>query len=1289
MPVQAVRAVTNSFDIVSVVDEHSRCVDRRQIKRLRGRTITSMGGKGMAQHRRYGGTALSIAVVIGAYYHAGAFNRALGQEQSPEVKAALRERDRLADQTRKLRAAGKLAEAITAAEAMLAIERNVFPPDHDAILSSLDRLASLHLEFEDFAAAKAARQEALAILRKRFGETHWKMVDARLALEDVERRAGMTHEEKQKWTEADRLVREIYALYRAGKYAEALSPARRSVALHKEILGERHRDYASSLTNLASLLRMQGDYAAARPLYEQALPITKNVLGDRHPYYATSINNLASLLKAQRDYTAAKPLYEQAMAIRKEALGERDPEYATSVNELADLLYAQGDYSAARHHYEHALAIRKEVLGERHPEYATSLNDLAILLEEQGEYAAARPLCEQALAIRNAALGDRHPDYAVSLNRLASLLTSQGDYGAARPLYEKAVAILKAAGRDRLRDYEAVLTNLAGLLQLQGDYAAARRLYEEALPITKDLAGERHPAYATSLSNLAHLLESEGDYAAARLHHEQALAIRKGVLGDHHPDYARSLMSLAELLRTQGDHAGARPLYEKAIVIFKEALGERHPDYATSLGNLALLLASEGDYAAARPLYEKNLAITRAALGERHPHYATGLNNLARLLREQGNDAAARPLFEQGLAIRKQALGEQHPDYALSLTYLAAMFHAQGDHAGAAPLLKQAIKISERNLGLAAAAQSERQQLAMIRALRWQLDAYLSLVPTATSSSVDSYSDVLASKGMVFEQQRRLHAQRRLLQADSQAPAARRVVEYEETIKQLATLALATPDPQKAQDWQARVAQLSRRKDDLETELALLDAGFRAERAKASRTPEQLQAALPSGTALVDLLVYIAYAPPARRASDFLAERRMVAFVVRPDRPIARVDLGLAAPIQKAIRDWRSVLVACKTGPAASESAQVVRWLVWELLEPHLEGITSVLISPDGPIGQIPLGALPGRDPAHYLIEERSIAVVPVPRLLAMTKSPAAPTASANQADGAARSLLLAGDIDYGGEPGKGGELAMTRSAATSARGGLLSDFKSLPETRGEILKIRDSFERRFPEGRAQTLRGDQATEEAVRLQAPRARYLHLATHGYFAPPELRSALGPAAEKTIGPGIDRLGDASVAGYHPGLLSGIALAGANRRPTPIGQDDGILTALEVAELDLSGVELAVLSACETGLGEVAGGEGLLGLQRAFQVAGVHSAVASLWSIGDEATEALMARFYDNLWTHGRPPAEALREAQLSMLRGKISFAGPSRGGLKREAGKPESDRLPPFYWAAFVLSTDRL
>jgi hypothetical protein len=211
-------------------------------------------------------------------------------------------------------------------------------------------------------------------------------------------------------------------------------------------------------------------------------------------------------------------------------------------------------------------------------------------------------------------------------------------------------------------------------------------------------------------------------------------------------------------------------------------------------------------------------------------------------------------------------LGERHPLTTSSLSNLAFLLWAQRDYAGAAPLLKQALTIAQGNLELAAAAQSERQQLAMAQDLHGYLDGYLSIAPPARLAAGDGYGFVLAAKGSVFERQRRMRAQRR---ANPHSPAARRFAAYQETVKRLATLALATPDPKQAPAWQEQVAELARRKDELEAELARLDAGFRAARAEATRTPEHLRAALPRGTALVDLLIYTAFQPPAQGKGEF------------------------------------------------------------------------------------------------------------------------------------------------------------------------------------------------------------------------------------------------------------------------------------------------------------------------------------------------------------------------------------------------------------------------------------
>lgn len=271
----------------------------------------------MSRYLHHG--VLGTVVLVFACQTLGAPAPAQGQAVAEDAKAAaLKERNRLWGETRKLRAAGKTAEAIAAAEAMLAIERKVLPEGNEDIAGSLGWLAGLHAEREDFAAAIAAWRAALGVLRTGRDESDWRVVGARLALEDAERLAGMDRDRRARLVEAERLNRTVEDLYGAGKYAEAVPLARQALAIRKAVLGERHPATAQSLSSLALLLYAQGDYTAAKPLLEQALAIRKAVLGERHPDTAQSLNNLALLLEVQGDYARAKPLYEHALALHKQ-----------------------------------------------------------------------------------------------------------------------------------------------------------------------------------------------------------------------------------------------------------------------------------------------------------------------------------------------------------------------------------------------------------------------------------------------------------------------------------------------------------------------------------------------------------------------------------------------------------------------------------------------------------------------------------------------------------------------------------------------------------------------------------------------------------------------------------------------------------------------------------------------------------------------------------------------------------------------------------------------------------
>jgi CHAT domain-containing protein len=577
------------------------------------------------------------------------------------------------------------------------------------------------------------------------------------------------------------------------------------------------------------------------------------------------------------------------------------------------------------------------------------------------------------------------------------------------------------------------------------------------------------------------------------------------------------------------------------------------------------------------------------------------------------------------------------------------------------------------------------------------------------------YRHLLGWKGAVFS-------------AQSMARRARANPELEPVFDELssvstrlATLSLAVPDPRKREVWLQQIGDLTNRKEDLERDLATKSAEFRQAQETARLTPEQMLRVLPKGAALVDFLEYtfFRYTGSSRTGaqSRLQFERRLVAFVVRADHPIVRVDLGPVQPLVEAADRWRRSILgdpearssASPAGPrtdakSSTPPERLLRDRLWNPLLPHIEGVDLVMISLDGFLNQIPLAALPGREPGTYLVEETQLVTVPVPRELpALLKADSANAASNP-------SLLVVGNVDFGGDPGLVSiaqrDVALAGNqhrAAVRGSGGFV--FDPLPGTAAEIEDVEQLFRARFPGQATKALQKSAATEDAFRAAAPRHRWIHLATHGFFAPESVRSGLDGSADDEQRLHGELFGSPNaVRGFHPGLLSGIALAGANGGSHPevgvnsiLGKeaDDGILTALEVTGLDLRYVDLVVLSACETGLGRVAGGEGVLGLQRAFQLAGTKNVVASLWKVDDRATVAFMRVFYHKLWVEQKPAAVALREAQLALLRHpeQIELLAATRGpNLSKtvklvEHGKatPTAKTASPRLWAAFVIS----
>ncbi|WP_293044606.1 CHAT domain-containing protein [Moorena sp. SIO1F2] len=1134
---------------------------------------------------------------------------AQAQESSPSteltesvIERKLAEASRLTQQGWELYQQGKYSEAIPLAERALGIRQQVLGEEHPDVATSLNNLAQLYSRQGRYQEAEPLYQQSLDLRKRLLGEEH---PDVATSLNN------------------------LAVLYsRQGRYQEAEPLYQQSLDLRKRLLGEQHPSVASSLNNLAELYSSQGRYQEAEPLYQQALDLNKRLLGEQHPDVATSLNHLAGLYSSQGRYQEAEPLYQQALDLRKRLLGEEHPSVASSLNHLAGLYSSQGRYQEAEPLYQQALDLRKRLLGKEHPSVATSLNSLAGLYFSQGRYQEAEPLLQQALDLRKRLLGEQHPHVASSLNNLAGLYSRQGRYQEAEPLLQQSLDLRKRLLGEQHPHVATSLNSLAGLYSRQGRYQEAEPLYQQALDLRKRLLGEQHPDVATSLNNLALLYSSQGRYQEAETLYQQALDLRKRLLGDEHPDVATSLNHLAELYETQGRYQEAEPLYQQALDLRKRLLGDEHPDVATSLNNLAFLYSSQGRYQEAEPLYQQALDLRKRLLGDEHPHVALSLNNLAFLYSSQGRYQEAETLYQQSYELIKRRLGPDHPHVAISLNNLGVLYYIQGKFTSALELLEQGFEVQERNLHSNLVAGSESQKRKYLDTISSRTDAVISLhlnaAPNNSRAARLALTTVLRRKGRVLDF---ITNSQQILGQQLDPKSQRLLDDLNATRTQLANLTYNRPANLPLKYYQERVKFLSEQANQLEDQISRRSPDFRT--ANQPVTIEAIQKLIPANTALVELVKYRPYNPKAKKDQRF-GLPRYAAYVLHSQGDPQGIDLGEVELIEPDLELFRLSLQDKDTSTA--QLKQAARQVDQKLMEPvrQLLGSTRhILLSPEGELNLIPFEALVDQQ-QRYLVENYRFTYLTSGRdLLRLSQESASQTAP-----------VLLGNPDF---DRSAGELIANQNhrnlpSAHLTRSIDLSklDFSPLPGTAEEVKEIANKLG-------VDPLLGAKATESAVkRVNSP--RILHIATHGFF-------------ENAPNQELTTLYD------NPMLLSGLVLAGFKQKRT--GSENGVLTALEAVGLKLSGTELVVLSACDTGSGRISSGEGIYGLRRAFVIAGSQTQLISLRKVEDEATKELMLTYYQRLLDDNMGRTEALRQTQLDMLK--------------------DERYQHPYYWASFIVS----
>jgi CHAT domain-containing protein/tetratricopeptide (TPR) repeat protein len=961
--------------------------------------------------------------------------------------------------------------------------------------------------------------------------------------------------------------------------------------------------------------------------------------------------------------------------------------HANLAKSLYNLAYlydvAHARYADAEGLYRDALDMRKRLFKGDHADVARSLTGLAALYFAQGKYADAESLSRDALEMHKRLFEGDHPSVAQSMSNLAALYVVQRKYTQAESLSRDALEMRKRLFKGDNPGVALSLNNLAGLYEAQRKYPEAETLSYDALEMYKRLFRGDHPNVALTLNNLAALCEAQGKYAKAEALANEAFEMRKRMFKDDHPDVAHSLNNLASQYFAQRKYSDAEPLYRDALKMRKRLYKGDHPDVALSMNNLAVLCEAQQNYTDAELLSRDALDMYKRLFKGDHPDVALSMNNLASVCKAQGNYADAETFFYRALNMKKRLFNGDHPDLPFSMNNLATLLQAQAKLVDAGPLYRDALSMANRLSVAFAGQKDEGEALTLNASLPLYRDGFLSNAIALKSDPATIYLETWTSKGTIA----RIYEGRRLAaRATTTVPkTAKLLTDLIDVRRRRAELILAPDikDPKTRQQRENDLNGFDKRIADLERDLRqLLPTIGRAENL-AKALPRDFQMLLPADAALVDFVRYTFFEYDKDKLGKAGEKRteRYLAFVVTKDK-VAWLDLDTAEKIESALSAWRAAITGGKELPA--EVPKKVRELVWDKVQKELPaGVKTLYISPDGALCTVPWGALPGDKPGTVLLEDYAISTIPYATFLLDKLWPQEPRK--NPPTGA----LVVGGVKYDAELS-----STTPKAVASIRGPLVQPdekpgWQFLPGTVAEIGGVTNAAAAKKTAVTAIT--EEKATTPAVLAALPKAKYAHFATHGFFADPSFRSVFQlDEKDYEMSRRGERIGRAA---NSPLVMTGLVLAGANNPKTP---GRGIMTGEALIDLDLSGLELAVLSACETGLRPVGGGEGTFGLQRAFHMAGARDVVASLWKVPDQSTAALMSLFYHNLWDKNLSPMESLRQAQLDIYKNPTKISELAKGfrgkfelvpgtGSDVEIKTGPDGKAHPRLWAAFVLS----
>ncbi len=1073
---------------------------------------------------------------------------------------------------------------------------------------------------------------------------------------------GAIYKELEKFNEAEKMFLEVkkytspqsqiyynalnglaIIYYKKGKLKDAEQAFLQLLADSQKAFGK-NEEYANYLHNLGGFYKEIHQTLKAETYLKEALLLREKFLGKKHPDYALTCSYLGYVYQDLGKWQDAEKLFQNALAIYKEQNHQQD--YLLVLNNLASLKEAQALFGEAEKLYGEALQICEKNLGKENSTYAMLQNNLGGLYTKLGYYGKAEIFYKNALAIDEKIYGNNSLPYQQTAMNYAIFKKQKGEIGFAQKALEKSLQFFeKTLGKTSL-PYITALQALASIDLQKENFLQAEEKYFEVQRLCEQATGKYSETYITILNNIAQFYTALGNTDRALQLYREIWNLAGNIWNENHINYAIALRNIAYAISLQGDFSEAEKICKQSLEIIQKNYGESHPEYLISLNNLAAINYYQKNYKNLIENLQKAYTLAEKIYGNEHELTSSILNNLAVAYIENGEFSKAEPLLTQVLKIKRTIFGKEHQEYLVSEQNLAWLYSLQNKPTEAEKIYKAVISKQTDRIFEVFPMLSESEKIAFLKNQQAFFINYVNFcfnyAPQNPSILNDLLDFRLLTKGMIAEASQNL--QKKVLALKN--PQVTQLYNDWLNKKNEYLNFINASNQQKAGDKMPSIEQLTNELNTLEKELS--------KKVNMAKKPQkyswkEIQKKLQADEIAIEVI---------RSLQSNLANPKKIdtlyAFLILTAQTTNAPEL-VFVPNSNLLETEQLALYSNTIETRRENFYKDLYNSFWGNILKQSKSLQNlsfkkVYFSPDGVYHKINLATLYDESKKQFLGEFLQIYQLTNLKKLAQNK----PTPIGS------KTAVLIGYPDYQGleqkteSPNRRGftQKIEPKEKQRISRFLNFDNVSYLPGTKKETDQIAQILTKNA--FNTTLLQDKNATEDALKkIENP--TILHIATHGFFLEdlPETNAMQIDNKRMEIA-------------KNPLLRAGLLLANCSgslkNAQISSNQEDGILTAYEAAQLNLQNTDLVVLSACETGLGEIANGEGVFGLQRAFLQAGAQNLIISLWKVDDAATQEFMELLYANWQNKKLSLQESFFEAQKAIRQKYIK----------------------PKYWGAFVL-----